>query len=283
MNIKNIKKLIGLTIASGALALTAYAGCGEDELANKLKNSPKPQDEIINTNYDAGSMIPDFGVKDSGIVTDSGIKQDAGDGGQPSQDSGFDSGYNDAGLADIYSWDAGFEDTANDAGSSDIDYADAYTFDGEFPDTQAEDASGLEDVLDAAQADGSVELDGAIITDGGLEDGSLDSGSLDGAIGCTSKASVSTQPDYKLRPDECIQVVSQVSGASACDYCVGDIEQDPCNGYLGAFTVPVKNGECSFELCGYELPGTGSYLGKVRAVDEDGCEVSSLFNLEVTE
>lgn len=249
----NIRKLIGAGILAGATIAGAYAlGCGEDELANKLRN--RPTDEIIDVGYDAGSMIPDFGV-----VTDSGVKQDSGDGGQPPQDSGFDAGYADMGLADIYSWDAGFEDVDNDAGSSDIDYADAYTFDGEFPDTQAEDAGSLEDVLNAdAEVSDAETLDAA--ADAGSEDGSVDAGSQKPVISYTLNGEKVNYVEIPMDQSLAIQATAtSPKGQSIGEYCA-DLE-----GYINSCA---GNGQ-SIIMDGWPV-GDYNYALGITACDNDG-------------
>src|SRR3989338_1409901 len=98
MKIKTIKGLINAAVLSGAIAAYSIFGCGVDELANKNKQGPVPHDEIINTDYDAGSMLPDFGVQDTGY--DAGRDaQTQVDSGNHSQDGSLDAVFNpDASL-----------------------------------------------------------------------------------------------------------------------------------------------------------------------------------------
>ncbi len=179
MNVKNTRKLIGATILSGAIAAYSVFGCGTDELANKNKNSPVPQDEITNTDYDAGSMIPDAGVQDAG--KDAGVLDAAYDAGSMI----LDAGVQDAGIKDAGVLDAAYDAAVSDAGTLDGSEMDAALADASLEDSfdagydaAVSDAGTLDSSdMDAALAD--VSLEDVLNADAGEIDGSLD-GAIDG-------------------------------------------------------------------------------------------------------
>jgi hypothetical protein len=282
---KKIRKFISAAVLSGAIAAYAAFGCGVDELANKNKQGPVPKDEIINTDYDAGSMLPDFGVQDAGY-----------DAGRDAQVQADTSHVKDQGLEDVIAdSDASLNcpqmpyscsDNPNNecckrinctgvlVTETQCDYMDGgdagYTQDAckdcDVDFTDISDASYVSDAgtLDSSDMDGTLDAESA---DAVLEDvlnadaGEADAETLDGAV--ADAGSMAPVVKYLLNGTETASLslsqtdYLQVDASSSYSPKTGQSPMDGishCNFGLGGYVSKEEMPDCRFETDLYVLP-----------------------------